>query len=201
MVHTSANLSKALLVVALCLPSTTSSTGIVLAHNDERDAASSTDGIVQSNLHRREQVVGRGRNHFENACVSNLLSTAVTRDNLISRDEFAAFLHNYCVGQQICNPTSPIAFEDLPADVQLTFYDPNCQLPTCQGESTDVGYLYTPATQARVSSDIRQMCSAVYPLLTDFVAATAGKALSLMTLLSFDRLRYSVFQSLSVVAL
>lgn len=177
-------LPKAIWLTILCLPAVTPSKHGSVTSTDlvtpgaERTSEREREILNVDFDRRRDQAVEIGAAAFSAACTSELLSPAVTSDTLISQTEFANFILNYCISQQVCRRGDQLTYGDLPIALQLAFLNPNCQAPHCNPDTSaaQFGYLYTPATQTAVETSIGQLCDTIYPLAGDFVAATPRKS-------------------------
>ena len=120
------------------------------------------------------------RANFEMQCRDTLLSGDATWDELISQNDYAAFLTEYCISESTCSPDESLQFQTLPTSLQHAFTDPICsEDDTCDvtGEQ-DFGYVYNKDTEEVVEIQIKDICDSLFPLLGSLVAPTSGTSLS-----------------------
>lgn len=117
------------------------------------------------------------REKFEKLCRDTLLSANVSSDQLISQNDYAAFLTSYCIMESVCGKTEQLQFEMLPTPLQLAFIDPLCEKqPLCLvEEQPEFGFVVNPASTDIVNIQITAMCNLLFPLLGAYVGPTPGK--------------------------
>ena len=120
------------------------------------------------------------RGPFAVECAERLLSREVTDDNVISRDDFASFLRNYCISQDVCPNDIDLRFHHLNLLVQLAFVDPICSVLSSDkikclnqlvvqwgggGPNSDYGYNITSNNRRNVEQEIIKLCGHIYTLV------------------------------------
>ena len=117
------------------------------------------------------------REKFEKLCHDTLLSANVSSDQLISQNDYAAFLTSYCISESVCGESEQLQFEMLPTPLQLAFIDPLCEnQPVCiVEEQPEFGFVVNPASADLVNSQITALCNLLFPLLEDYVGTTPGE--------------------------
>jgi hypothetical protein len=108
---------------------------------------------------------------FVDECKSFLLSDDTLDDGLISQDEFANFLTEYCISLNVCDNAGVTNFEfqNLSVELQLSFLLFICDQPqdlerkkcldSLVNEGGEFGYDLSVNEFALVEMEIEQLCS------------------------------------------
>lgn len=128
---------------------------------------------------------------FVDQCSAALLSDDVIQDGLISQDEFAAFLSNYCAQANLCDAGSQVDFTELSMQLQLSFVLLICDQPEeserelCLDSLIDsgeeFGYNVSEETNVDMEQEVGELCSQsyVYAAQMGLLPSTAGTQLML----------------------
>ena len=124
---------------------------------------------------------------FIDSCTARLLSDDSVADNLISQEEFALLLSDYCIEQGACKPGSTLDFENLSVEMQLAFVLFLCNEPTqveqqrCLEELNAMGgpFGYDLQIEERevLDAEIAELCTQAYEYasLSGLLAPTVGE--------------------------
>lgn len=116
---------------------------------------------------------GLSAEEFVNQCTTHLLSDDTVTGDLISQEEFAQFLSNLCIEQQVCEEGTVLDFDNLSVELQLAFVSFLCNEPT-ESEREDClnalkesgisfGYDVNDEEDVEVlESEIQQLCADAY---------------------------------------
>jgi hypothetical protein len=143
--------------------------------------------LPSSSLRRRIQVAVDQETVFVDECTSFLLSDDTLDDGLISQDEFASFLSDYCILLGVCSADTELEFQNLSVELQLSFLLFICDQPqelereecldSFVSEGGEFGYDLSLNEFAVVETEVEQLCSQSfqYASITGLLPPTVGR--------------------------
>ena len=155
--------------------------GTALAYGDRslehKPVSSPIYGEEQSPTYEQSYASSLRKEKFTRDCHDYLLSKHVTEDKLVSQNDFADFITEYCQWEKVCDKSETLTFEMLPSTIQLVFAGPICEgEPMCSDEDQELfGYMLDANTYDETERLLTSMCETLYRFIGKYTAPTHGK--------------------------